>query len=101
MSTKLDILNDLVIKMLDQYPEVNPSQYRIFRQRSFERIAIIDAFNEFYIYPNIDLIDGLENLEMVLEYKLTMHKTDIYKFQLLVIKNMLNYTRRSYEKYGL
>lgn len=96
-----DIIEDLVYYTEKEYPEVDiRKSKKKFKQRVHERFVIDEVVDRCCERIFNDPIDIVEEYEILYEYLNTVFKTDVYKFQLNVIRKILIFLRRRFEKYG-
>lgn len=96
-----DIISDLMEYTNNEYPDVDIRKSKQkFRQRTYERIIINQIIDHCCERIFNDPIDIVEDYELLYEYLNVVFKTDFYKFQLNVIRKILMFLRRRFEKYG-
>ena len=96
-----DIVSDLMEYTVSEYPDIDIRvSKKKFRQRIYEKIIVDEIVDHCCQRIFNDPIDIVENYEIVYEHLNSTYKNDIYRIQLRVIKKLLMFLRRRFEKYG-
>lgn len=96
-----DIIRDLMNYIYSEYPDIDiRTSKKKCRRRSYENMIIDEIMLQLMEYVFMDPMDVLEDYEIVYIHNAKMLNNDIYKFQLMVIRNMLYFLKRRKLKYG-
>ncbi|MFU8786319.1 MAG: hypothetical protein ACNA7U_03650 [Candidatus Izemoplasmataceae bacterium] len=96
-----DIVTDLMDYTSKVYPEIDirePNEK--IRKRMYERIIIDEVLETCFDRMFNDPITIIEDYLLLHEWLDDQFNIDIYKFQLDVIKDMLDFLKKREEKYG-
>ncbi len=100
----MDLINDLISYSISEYPEpdLNPNKStKIFRERSYQKMIVNELITTISENVDKDFIDIIENYQLVYEHFSKITQSDIYRIQLAVIQNFLEYLVGRYKQYGL
>lgn len=96
-----DIIRDLMNYIYSEYPDIDiRTSKKKCRRRSYENMIIDEIMLQLMEHIFMDPMDVLEDYEIVYIHNAKMLNNDIYKFQLMVIRNMLYFLKRRKLKYG-
>lgn len=98
-----DIISDLIEYTEKEYPDIDILEGKHkFRQRVYEKIIVDEIVNHCCERMFNDPIDIVENYELTfLHLSRVYHgKNNIYRVQLRVIRKILLFLRRRFDRYG-